>query len=125
MSKVRLCAEVLPDRRQCTQFALRNQLFCRNHAESKQRVRTAVTREIIAMIPSMDLFEVAVTCFDVLYELRRKSLPPLHAQSVLGAAAHRLEHIMAAEAPAHFAAAEAAAAAKSQPGNGLHAVPMK
>jgi hypothetical protein len=125
MSKVRLCAEILPNRRQCTQFALRNQPFCRNHADRNRRNQTAITRQIVATVPGMDLFEVAVTLFDTLYELRRKHMPPLHAYSIFEAAARRLEFIMADEAPAHFAQAESKAARNPQPYNGLQAVPMK
>ena len=126
MSKVRLCAETLPNRRQCAQFALRNQPFCRNHADKNRRERTAVSREIVAMIPHMDLFEVAVTLFDTVFELRHKYMPPLHAYTIFEATARRLEFIMAAEAPAHFAAAtQSTPGAKSQPSNGLHPVSMK
>jgi len=57
VSKVRLCAEILPNRKQCTQFALRNQPFCRNHADKNRRDRTAAARRIVALIPGMDLFE--------------------------------------------------------------------
>jgi hypothetical protein len=125
ISKVRLCAEILPNRRQCTQFALRNQPFCRNHADKNRRDQTAAARQLVATIPGMDLFQVAVTLFDILFLLRRKQMPPLHAYSTCEAAARRIEFIMAEEAPAHFARVESEAGHNPRPHNGLQAAPMK
>ena len=125
MSKVRLCAEILPHRKQCSQFALRNHYFCRNHADKNRRDQTAASRAIIAQLPRMDLFEIAVTLFDTLFQLRRKHMPPLHAYAIFEAAARKLEFIMAEEAPAHFERAKSVTAPKSHPNNGLHAVSMK
>jgi hypothetical protein len=121
----RLCTEILSSGSRCRQFALKGQPFCYAHADPEQRVRNADARELIASIPDMDLFTVALTLVNTLYELRAKLIPPLHAQAIFGAAATRLEDLHDQEVLVNSKQAVATPPANSNHTNRLHAVPMK
>ena len=103
MSKVRLCAETLSTGNRCTQFALRNQPWCRNHADPNHRERNEAARQLIAAIPGMDLFDIAGLLGNTIFELQRKFIPPRHARAVFDASLTRLDHLLleisAASAP--------------------------
>ncbi|MBV8436229.1 MAG: hypothetical protein JOY95_01800 [Silvibacterium sp.] len=122
MSKVRLCAQILPTGSQCTQFALRGKPFCRNHADQNRRALTAASCQIVGMVPRMNLFEVALTLYNTVFELRGKYMPPLHAYAIFEAALHRLDQILVMEAPPHL---DFAPPTKPNANNGLHTAPMK
>jgi hypothetical protein len=121
----RLCTEILSSGSRCQQFALKGQPFCYAHADPEQRVRNADARELIASIPYMDLFSVALTLVNTLYALRAKVIPPLHAQAIFGAAATRLEDLHDQQVLASRKPAVAAPPPNSNYTNRLHAVPMK
>ena len=123
MSKVRTCAQVLPHGKLCTQFALRNQAYCRNHADKNRRDRTLASRQIVALMPHTDLFEVALTLYNTIFELRGKHTPPLHAYSIFDAGIHRLDQLLTQMAPPHLDPGQSAA--KPIPNNGLQAEPIK
>ena len=89
----RLCTEILPTGSQCQQFALRGRPWCRAHAESHQRERIAHTRQIMANIPPMDFFALAVTLLDTTFAVQHKYLPPLHAEAIFDAAVKRLDQL--------------------------------
>ncbi len=90
-SKVRPCAQILPTGSQCRQFALRNRPWCQTHADETQRVRAAHANNLVAKIPGMDMFELAVTLLDTTFEVQHKYLPPLHAYAIFQAAISRIE----------------------------------
>jgi len=93
MSKVRLCAQILPTGSQCKQFALRSRPWCQVHDNSRQRERAAHASELVAKFPSMDLFGAAVTLLDTTFEVQHKRLSPLHAYAIFEAAATRLDQL--------------------------------
>ena len=93
MSKVRLCAQILPTGSQCRQFALRSRPWCQVHANSRQRERAVHASEVVAMFPSMDLFEAAVILLDITFEVQHKHLSPLHAYAIYEAAVKRIDQL--------------------------------
>jgi hypothetical protein len=92
-SRVRLCAQILPAGSQCRQFALRNRPWCQTHADETQRVRAAHANNLVAKIPGMDMFELAVTLLDTTFEVQHKYLPPLHAYAIFQAAISRIDRL--------------------------------
>lgn len=63
-------------------FALRGRPWCRAHADPHQRERNADTREIIARIQYMNIFSIACTLQNTVYELRAKLIPPLQVEAI-------------------------------------------
>jgi len=124
MSKVRLCAEILSTGRQCTQFALRSQPWCRNHADPNKRARNAAARQVIATFAGMDAFDVALTLWDTTFELQHKYIPPLHAYAIFEAAMKRLGQLLD-EAALIRQQPPAGPPANSLPNKRLHISPMK
>jgi len=110
MSKVRLCAQILPTGSQCRQFALSSRPWCHVHNAAHQRARADHANQLVAKFPSMDLFEAAVTLLDITFEVQQKYMSPLHAYAIYEAAAKRLDQL-AAEA---FIARERARIAAEQ-----------
>jgi len=134
MSKVRLCAQILPTGSQCKQFALRSRPWCQVHADSRQRERAAHAGEVVAKFPSMDLFGAAVTLLETTFEVQHKHLSPLHAYAIYEAAATRLDQLAEeayiAREQARIAAEQAArrqpaASVKPNQSNRLHPSPIK
>ncbi len=93
MSKVRLCAQILPTGSQCQQFALRSRPWCQVHANSRQRERADHANQVVAKFPSMDLFGAAVTLLETTFEVQHKALSPLHAYAIYEAAAKRIDQL--------------------------------
>jgi hypothetical protein len=93
VSKIRLCAQILPTGSQCQQFALRNRPWCQTHADETQRARAAHASHLVAKLPAMDMFEVAVTLLDTTFEVKHKYLPPLHAYAIFEAALSRIDRL--------------------------------
>ena len=89
----RFCTEILPTGSQCQQFALRSRPWCQVHADETQRARAAHARQLVAKIPAMDSFELAVTLLDTTFEVQHKYLPPLHAYAIFEAAITRLDRL--------------------------------
>jgi hypothetical protein len=94
MPRLRLCAEILSTGTQCTQFALRNQPWCHNHADPRRRARNNAARQLIAIIPAMDLFDVTLMLWNTVFELQRKVIPPRHAYAIFEAALFRLNQLL-------------------------------
>jgi hypothetical protein len=117
MSIVRLCAETLPDGSPCTQFAIRNQPWCRNHSFERRRQQNTVSRQIVDGIPHMDLRGVALTLWNTVFELRTRNLPPLHAYTIFDAALERL-YELTEDALSH--PHRQPSPTNSHAGNGLH-----
>jgi len=122
---VRLCTEILSTGSQCPQFALRGQPWCRAHADPHQRERNADAREIIARIQYMDIFSIACTLQNTVYELRAKLIPPLHAEAILEAATTRLEQMTRRSGSGAVGLLAAAPSDNSHRNNQLHAAPVK
>jgi hypothetical protein len=78
---------------QCRQFALRNRPWCQAHAAETQRARATHASQLVAKLPEMDLFEVAVTLLDITFEVQHKYLPPLHAYAIFEAAVRRIDQL--------------------------------
>src|ERR1700741_3245004 len=93
-SKIRLCADILPTGLRCRQIALKDQPWCHAHAQPGQRERNADGRQIIGMIPRMNLISVTIILANTVAELRSRLVPPRHAQAIFDAAAERLEQLM-------------------------------
>jgi len=91
---VRLCTEILPTGSQCRQFALRGRPWCREHAEPRQRERTADSRRLVAGMPQADLLTVVCIALNAVHEFRTRVMPPLHAEAILDAAATRIEELI-------------------------------
>jgi hypothetical protein len=49
--------------------------------------------QLVAKLPEMDLFEVAVTLLDITFEVQHKYLPPLHAYAIFEAAVRRIDQL--------------------------------
>ena len=90
---VRTCTQILPTGSQCQQFALRSRPWCREHAGTHQRERTEHANQLVTKVPSMDLFEIAVTLLDTTFQVQHKYLPPLHAYAIFRAAAIRVDQL--------------------------------
>jgi hypothetical protein len=125
MPTVRLCAEILPTGSQCRQFALKGHPWCHAHYQPYRRELNADTREIVAMIPAMDLFTVTLMLANTVHTLRTKETPPLHAQAIFDASAARLERLLEEQALAALQNANPVRSGNSQQQNRLQVVPMK
>ena len=101
MSSVRLCTEILPTGNRCRQFALRGQSRCHAHSGHRNRLRNSAACRLVAAMPDMDLFEIAVMLYDTVYQVRHKVIPPLHAYAIFEAAVDRLDHLAEEAFPAH------------------------
>jgi hypothetical protein len=94
ISKIRLCAEILPTGLRCKQIALKSAPWCHSHARPEKRERTAYERYRIDMIADMDVLSVAITLSNAIHEFRDRIIPPLHAQAIFVAASFRLEELV-------------------------------
>jgi hypothetical protein len=128
---IRFCTEILPAGSHCRQFALRGQRWCHAHAAPHRREQNADARQLIAMIPSMNLFSIAISLGNTVHELRTRVITPLHAQAIFDAATTRLEQLteearlIEERALAELSRAAAASANNPYRGNQLHRAPMK
>ncbi len=89
----RFCAEVLATGARCTQFARKDQPWCRAHSHPRLRERNLDTRQFISWIAYQDLAGIANGIGKVACELRLKLITPLHAEAVLDAALARLDQL--------------------------------
>jgi|HubBroStandDraft_6_1064221.scaffolds.fasta_scaffold2688580_2 hypothetical protein len=61
--------------------------------EQGSRIRAAHANNLVAKIPGMDMFELAVTLLDTTFEVQHKYLPPLHAYAIFQAAISRIDRL--------------------------------
>ena len=133
-SRVRLCAQILPTGSRCGQFALRNRPWCQIHANETQRARAIHANGLVAKIPGMDMFELAVTLLDTTFEVQHKYLPPLHAYAIFEKALSRIDQLaeqafitreQARIAAEQMAARQSPARVNPNPDNRLQPSPVK
>ena len=93
MSKLRLCAEIMPSGKQCRQIALKTGPWCHSHSTVRQRQRLAESRNLVAQISEMDLYSVVLAFGNAVQEYRERLLPPLQALAVADAVVTRLEEL--------------------------------
>jgi len=125
MPTVRFCAEILPPGSQCRQFALKGHPWCHAHYQPYRRELNADTRELVAMIPAMNLFTVTLMLANTVQTLRSKETPPLHAQAIFDASAARLERLWEEQALTALENANHIPHGNSQQQNRLQIAPIK
>ena len=125
MSKVRLCAEILPTGLQCRQIALKDKPWCHSHAGTAGRERNADGRQLVGMIANMDVFSVALVLANTVDELRGRQIPPGHAQAIFDAAAARLDQLLHPRSVPQPPPGPAIRDNNSPENKRLHFVPMK
>jgi len=89
----RECAHILPSGNRCAQFARKHQPFCRAHADVHRRQQNEEVWNVIQSIPEMDLVTLTALLQDTIVNLRAKTMPPLHAETVTAHILTRLESI--------------------------------
>ena len=73
----------------------------------------------------MDIFSIACTLQNTVYELHAKLIPPLHVEAILEAAITRLEQLTRDPKLAHFGRIATVPANNPLRNNQLHASQMK